>query len=211
MTRSRSLDRARQRVLITIFNLLYTRLGFLHETTGRVVYGAAWNGRRRHVVPVEARGTMLDIGCGEGRLLAKGLVENIPSFGVEPSIGMARRARRRSVSVIVATAQELPLRSGSVQHIFATYPGPWVIDAATWDELARVSRPGATVCLLLGGDIQRGPGAWFRKRLIRMAYGNADNAPASLPQLGNAHMTGRYEHVDDEWGRAVIWTGQRRD
>lgn len=198
----------RRRVLEVIFGLLYRRLGFLHETAGRAIYGSAWDGRRRHVVPTDRNGVLLDVGCGEGRLLQTIHTHPLFALGVEPSPVMARRARRRNVAVVQATAQALPTRSGSVCHVIATYPGPWIADQRTWDEIARVTVPGASVQILLGGDIVRGRGSFVRSRLMRLAYGTT-NANDQMPVLGNAQITGGYVHRDDRWGTAILWSGTR--
>ena len=195
-------------MLQTVFQLLYTRLGFLHETVGRIVYGAAWGGRRRHVVPTVLAGPMLDVGCGEGWLLLSDRDSPVFALGIDASEGMARRARRRGVSVVQAISQALPLRSGAIAHVVVTYPGPWIIDLRTWEEIARVTVPGATVTVLVGGDISRGRGAFLRSRLIQIAYGAGSNAE-TLPALGNADVTGDYATVDDRWGTALLWTGIR--
>ncbi len=200
----------RRWLLQSAFELLYRRLGFLHETAGRVACGAAWDGRRRHVIPTVWSGTLLDVGCGEGRLLHSLDTRNVFGIGIEPSPVMAGRARRRHVSVIQATAQALPLQAGSVRHLVATYPGPWIVDPQTWDEIARVTEHGATIRVLLGGDIDRGRGAAFRSLLHRLAYGKSD-ATDNLPALGNQLIRGEYLWLDDEWGQAILWTGVRSE
>jgi SAM-dependent methyltransferase len=201
-------SRVRSRLLQTMFHLLYTRLGFLHEVAGRTAYGPAWNGRRKHVIPTKRSRTLLDLGCGEGRLLSSIGVRQVFAVGVEPSRAMARRAGRRLATVVLATAQALPLQDGSVGHVVATYPGPWIIDPQTWDEIARVTEDGGRVDILLGGDIVRGRGSILRRRLLRLAYGGT-NGTGHLPTLGNDQVIGEYVTKDDEWGTAVLWCGMR--
>lgn len=208
-------SRVRRGLLETVFRLLYTRLGFLHEPVGRAVFGAAWDQRRLHVLSGELSGPLLDLGCGEGRLLSSITAHNVFALGIEPSPAMTRRARRRGIRVIRATAQSLPIRDAAIQRVIATYPGPWIIDPHTWDEIARVTVSGATVCVLLGGDITRGRGARVRNWLIRVAYGSGGGTFGQLPPLGNDRVTGDYSLVDDEWGQAIVWlgvrTGERND
>jgi len=112
--------------------------------------------------------------------------------------------------VIQATAQALPLQAGSVGDVVATYPGPWIIDPLTWDEIARVTVIGASVQILLGGDVVRGRGAFLRKRLLRVAYGNS-NAVDQLPTLGNDQIIGEYVWKEDNWGTALLWSGTREE
>ncbi|MDQ3548440.1 MAG: class I SAM-dependent methyltransferase [Chloroflexota bacterium] len=205
------MSQTRARMLQGAFRLLYTRLGFLHEVVGGVVYGRAWNGRRRHVVPDELTGAVLDIGCGEGWLLASISNRGVQTLGIEPSERMSRRAFHRGARAIRAVAQSLPIRDGTIQHVIATYPGPWVIDPQTWAEIARVSAYSASVQILLGGDISRGRGAFVRSRLLRLAYGKRNGSLAQLPPLGNDRVVGGYALIEDEWGQAIVWSGVRVD
>lgn len=209
MNGSTHVERARARLLQSLFQMLYTRLGVLHEPIGSLVFGAAWNGRRRHVVPSVRTGPMLDLGCGEGRLLRCLDAAGAFALGIEPSAQMSRRARQNGAAIVRATAQSLPLRDASVWHVVATYPGPWIGDPRTWDEIARVAAPGATVTVLLGGDVTRGRGAGARALLMRLAYGRDRTSTGALPRLGNALVTGDYATVDDSWGTTILWRGVR--
>jgi len=197
-------------VLQRVFELLYTRLGFLHEATGRMVYGAAWDGRRRLVIPPDSPGILIDLGCGEGRLLRKVVAGGYFAVGIEPSRQMAERAARRDACVIQARSQAIPVRSSLVQSVVSTYPGPWIIEPDTWNEIARVTKPGATVTLLLGGDYKRGRWAAVRRRVLRLAYGNAGDTSA-MPSLGHPLIEGAYQTIDDDWGTAILWSGIRRE
>lgn len=201
--------RIRATVLQALFQLLYTRLGFLHETTGRVAYGPAWNGRRRHVVPSRPNGMLIDLGCGEGRLLRSIHVADGVTIGIEPSAQMSRRASQHGVAVIRATAQSLPLADRCANHVVASYPGSWILDRRTWDEIARVTAPEATVDVLLGGDVTRGRGSAVRGWLMRLVYGRQQHDTGRLPPLGNANVSGDYVFLDDEWGTAILWRGTR--
>lgn len=209
MNTTSGVARVRTRVLQALFELLYTRLGFLHEAIGRLAYGPAWDGRRRHVVPSTISGLLVDIGCGEGRLLGSLAHSKRMMLGIEPSTQMAKRAVRRHVNVVQAAAQAIPLRTGSVQQIVVTYPGPWILDPRTWDEIARVCVPTASVNVLLGGDISRGPGATFRNGLLKIAYGKRAHESSDLPRLGCELLAGDYQFVEDDWGTAIIWRGSR--
>ena len=210
MTLRSIIDRVRRTLLQATFSLLYTKLGFLHEATGRLAYGGAWEGRRKHVTPTETTGTVVDLGCGEGRLLATLRNTGVFALGVEPSGQMAQRAVKRNVFVVQAIAQALPVQSGSVQCIVATYPGPWMVDSRTWDEIARVTAPGARIAILLGGDYSRGRWSSIRRPLLRLAYGRPDTTVA-IPDLGHPSIAGGIQVVDDTWGEAMLWCGVRSD
>ena len=210
MTIANAMGRARARALRTTFQLLYTRLGFLHEPVGRAVFGAAWDGRRRSILPESLSGCLLDLGCGEGRLLGTLDRHSCSGFGIDPSPVMARRANDRGIDVVVATAQALPLRNGCARHVVVTYPGPWIVNPGVWDEIVRVTVAGATINILLGGDISRGRGSSARALLIRLAYGGQHKATGELPRLGHSLVIGEYESVEDHWGIAMRWRGVQR-
>lgn len=211
MTNRGAVARTRSHVLQVAFGLLYSRLAFLHELVGRAAYGPSWDGRRRHVVPDSPAGVILDIGCGEGRLLATLPQNSITAIGVEPSAVMASKARSRGVNIVRASAQALPVASKSVAHILATYPGPWLIDSSTWDEFTRVLVPGGTVTVLIGGTITRGHGARIRRLLLRLAYGGDEVSIEHAPPIGHPQIIGEYALVEDEWGQAIIWSGTRHE
>jgi SAM-dependent methyltransferase len=200
---------ARQRLLRASFNLLYGPLAACHEPIGLALFGQAWHARRLELLECESSdGVMLDIGCGEGRLLASTPVGCTIRLGVEPSSVMARRARHRGILVIRGQSQRLPLATGSVCMVVCSYPGPWLFEPGTWEELARVTRPGAQVRLLLGGTIERGPAARLRTFALRVGYGRSVHA--ELPEIGTTDIFGAYERRDDRWGEAIYWFGVRR-
>lgn len=74
-------------------------------------------GMWRTVLTRRARGRVLDLGCGTGRSLGL-LVRADTVFGVDPSLSMLVRARRRSpaVPLVAARAEELPF----ADHAFDT-------------------------------------------------------------------------------------------
>jgi SAM-dependent methyltransferase len=199
----------RARLLETIFRLLYSRLGFAHEAVGRLAFGASWDARRRMVVPTAIRGRVIDIGCGEGILASQLSRQGASVAGIEPSATMARRAARRKMTVVRATAQRLPLAPGCASHVICTYPGPWIASRETWNEIARVMEEGGSVRILLGGDLSRMLPLSPRRLLTRIAYGRGDFDQRLLPELGHENVEGCYVEMADRWGVAVIWTGTR--
>jgi SAM-dependent methyltransferase len=152
---------------------------------------------------------VLDIGCGEGRLLSSLDAVGYFAWGIEPSRQMAERAVRRRVTVVQGRSEALPVRTGTIEHVVATYPGPWILDPLTWEEIARVTTPGASIAILLGGDYTRGNGAFVRSRLMRLAYGK-QGPPGTLPELGHPSIDGGYDLINDRWGTAILWFGRRR-
>jgi SAM-dependent methyltransferase len=152
---------------------------------------------------------VIDIGCGEGILASQLSLQGASVAGIEPSATMARRAARRGVTVVRATAQRLPLASGCASHVICTYPGPWIASRETWSEIARVTEAGGAVSILLGGDLSGSSPLSPRRLLTRIAYGGVDFDQRLLPELGHQHVDGRYVELADRWGVALIWTGTR--
>jgi SAM-dependent methyltransferase len=201
----------RARLLQRAFSLLYARLAGLHEVAGRVLFGEAWNARRIDLVRSLTPGLTLDLGSGEGRLLASLAVRGDTAVGLEPSRQMAVRASKRGCLVVRGTAQAMPFQRCAFSNVAATYPGPWILESQTWDEIARVTRPGASVRILLGGSTDRGRGSSLRRIAQRIAYGGQQNgrSRSDLPVMGNALVVGDYKWVADPWGEAYCWCGTR--
>jgi ubiquinone/menaquinone biosynthesis C-methylase UbiE len=90
--------------------------------------------------------SILDVGCGTGRLLRKAR-ERWPDaqlIGVDPSEGMVERARSLmpSTTFYVSMAESLPLPNASVDLAFSTTSyHHWVDQVAGVREIARVLRP----------------------------------------------------------------------
>ena len=97
--------------------------------------------------------TILDVGCGTGRLLraTAGHWPQARLVGVDPAAGMVRVARQLTpaATLVVAPAQDLPLPDASVDLAFSTLSFHHGADqAAGVREVARVLRPGGWFVLL---------------------------------------------------------------
>lgn len=169
--------------------------------------GGAWDGRRRKLLDGAPDGVLLDLGCGEGRLLHDARRRGRLAIGIDPSHNMVARAHRRGAVVIRASAAALPLQDESVQLVTATYPGPWIFREDTIQEVSRVLAANGEFRVLLGGTIERGPFATIRIWMNRVVYGTADPYPPDLPRI--PRLTGELVASDDRWGSAFIWVGAR--
>jgi SAM-dependent methyltransferase len=94
------------------------------------------------------RGRVLDVGCGTGRFL-EALAGEYERVGVDVSVGMLDRARRKGLDVVQAGADKLPFDDESFDLVttFAVLHhliDPDVVRAAL-REMARVVRPGGSV------------------------------------------------------------------
>ena len=113
--------------------------------------------------------TVLDIGCGTGFHLPRFAGTAARVVGVEPHPALQLLAVRRTrslpdVSVLLGTAQELPLPDASVDVVHARWAyffGPGCEPGLA--ELDRVVRRGGTA-LIVDNDGSRSTfGAWFRR------------------------------------------------
>src|SRR5512132_3409560 len=109
-----------------------------------------------HVVAVanqavpQAR-TVLDVGCGTGRLLER-LAQAYPTArlaGVDAALGMALvAARRHRIAAVVGVAEHLPFRTGSVELLVSTISfHHWGDQRRGLAEVRRVLMPGGQVLL----------------------------------------------------------------
>ncbi len=96
--------------------------------------------------PLAAR-TVLDVGCGTGRLLSAVTAAGATAIGLDNDSGMLGvAARRTSAPLVRGDAAALPLRSAAVDVTIALAVLEFVADPpAVLAEMARVTRPGGYV------------------------------------------------------------------
>ena len=137
-----------------------------------------------------ARGNVLEVGCGDGRLL--GQVAALPgvrsAFGIDVAPGMARRALARGLDVAVAPAERLPLADASVDVLLSGY---YAMRYAELDpalaEAARVLRPGGRLGFTLLGR----RAAALRGRAVgaRLLWSDATRWAGAATLLGSVDLT----------------------
>lgn len=121
---------------------------------------AGWYERERHLpyhrmlddlevelVERHARGkAVLEVGCGTGLILDRVARFASSARGIDLSGGMLAKAAARGLSVVQASATELPIASASVDVAYSFKVLAHVPDiAGAMREMARVVRPGGTV------------------------------------------------------------------
>ncbi len=200
----------RSRLLNRSFRLLYGPLQFLHEPAGRCLFGESWHGRRIETLAnLPPSGRLLDVGCGSGLLLDHALSGRSLAIGIDPSRAMLRRARSRNLTVVAGRSDALPFAAHSFVSIVATYPGGWILDDRTWEELARVLEPGGAVAILLGGTVERGRAGTLRSIVTGVLYGrqSMDVDNMQIDAAERAGLVGRVKARDDRWGTVYRWEG----
>lgn len=100
-----------------------------------------------------ARGDVLEVGCGDGRLLEQVDRSRVASLiGVDLSPVMAAEAGRRGLEVATAAAERLPLPDRSVDVVLSGFYSLRYADLdAALAEIARVLRPGGRFGIVLQG------------------------------------------------------------
>ena len=96
--------------------------------------------------------TVLDIGCGTGRLLnkARTLYPSAQLFGLDPAKGMVEIARGQvpSATIYLGAAESLPLADSSVDVVLSSISfHHWSDQSAALREINRVLRSGGCFCL----------------------------------------------------------------
>ncbi|MGV9883262.1 class I SAM-dependent methyltransferase [Streptomyces sp. NPDC003006] len=114
-----------------------------------------WPDREQHVIE-QARGRVLDVGCGAGRHAVYLADNGFEVTGVDSSPGAVAVARQRSVNAVLGSAQKLPCEDGAFDTILALGANLGLLGGqeqarVTLDEWARVAAPGAQI-LATGRD-----------------------------------------------------------
>ena len=102
--------------------------------------------------PSEPRGSVLDIGCGTGRLLGTAALRwpGTRLFGVDPAVRMISEAARLrpSVAFHVASAEGLPFPDRSMDLVLSSLSfHHWADQSKGLREIKRVLRPGGLLAL----------------------------------------------------------------
>jgi ubiquinone/menaquinone biosynthesis C-methylase UbiE len=132
--------------------LLYREMAWAYEAVAWVISRGLWAEWRRVALRYIKGGPILEIGCGPGMLL-RGLAQHGMVVAVDASPAMASLAHQRikgaaaSILVVQACVQHLPLTTGSMATVVATFPTGFLRDPLAQKEMERVVRPGG--CLLI--------------------------------------------------------------
>jgi SAM-dependent methyltransferase len=96
--------------------------------------------------------SILDLGCGDGRLTAELAATGARVVGCDLAVEQVVDARRRNLDAVVADAARLPFAARSFDAVLSNAALHWMRDsAAVLAETARVLRPGGRFVGELGG------------------------------------------------------------
>jgi SAM-dependent methyltransferase len=102
------------------------------------------------LVPVPEGATVLDVGAGTGKLTRLLVRRYAEVIAVEPLDGMRGILERvvPQARALPGRAEDLPLPDAAVDAVFAAQAFHWFANDEAVSEIARVLRPGGTLCLV---------------------------------------------------------------
>lgn len=95
--------------------------------------------------------SVLDVGCGEGRLLQKFLARGHRVRGVEPNPAAVAAGRAAGVDIVQGVAESLPEPDASWDAVVCRVVLPYTDEPRAVAEIGRVLRPGGRAFLLTHG------------------------------------------------------------
>jgi ubiquinone/menaquinone biosynthesis C-methylase UbiE len=182
------------------------------------------------LVPVPSDARVLDLGAGTGKLTRVLVRRYAAVVAVEP-LDRMRAVLERVVpdaEALAGTAEEIPLPDASVDAVFAAQAFHWFANDDAVGEIARVLRPGGTLCLVWNAGDESRPSplpaeyAAYLAALHAPALARAHagvpwrelvvRGPFDEPQEASVP----HEHVIDRTGllenaRTFSWIGSRPD
>ncbi len=132
---------------------LYNELAWAYDPVSWLVSLGRWSHWRRQTLAHVQGPRVLEIGFGTGELLIEMARRGWQAVGLERSPAMqrvtARKVRRRSVSAprLLADAAAMPFAGGCLDAIVCTFPAAYILSALTWQEAARILRPGGRLII----------------------------------------------------------------
>jgi SAM-dependent methyltransferase len=138
---------------------------------------------------------VVDVGCGNGWLLAEALGRGCRGVGTEVYDGAVERARAGGCDAVLAPAEALPFETGSADGAIFAGVLPFTNEDAALAELARVLRPGGRLEALY-----LGPGYGLRDLLLGRSlgeryYGARALVNSVLMVLAGRKLPGKYGDV----------------
>ncbi len=96
---------------------------------------------------------ILEIGCGTGHYIQALATSGFISYGIDPSIGMLRAVKERSVGFINSGAENLPFKDKVFDFVFSVDVIHHVANTKSYfDEALSVLRPGGMICTVTDSE-----------------------------------------------------------
>lgn len=174
----RFFSRTLARLLRYAFRLLYHQLAWSYDLVAWLVSFGRWRGwaetALEFLTPTED-GRVLELGFGPGHLQQGISARGIRCYGIDESRQMCRIARRRlargAMRLVRGLGEALPLASGCMDAVIATFPAEYIFDARMLAGCQRVLRTGGEIIFLMG--VKPG-GVTFLDLALRILYKAAD-------------------------------------
>jgi SAM-dependent methyltransferase len=138
---------------------------------------------------------LVDVGCGNGWILAEFLARGCRGIGTEVYEGLVEQARARGCDAVRAPAEALPVETASCDGAIFSGVLPFTDEDAAFAELARVLRPGGRL-----ESYYLGPGFAVREMLLgrslrRRYYGARALVNTILMSVVGRKLPGKYGNV----------------
>ncbi len=212
--RAKLKSRARHRLQIIAFALLYRFGGSIYDALTMFLFGDSWDRWRQAAIRHFSAGPVLDIGCGTGVLISSMADLGHQVVGIDRQSSMLVRASHRVKArgrVVRADASALPFRTESFRTCVSTFPAGFIFDRATLDEVARVLMPEGKFVVVVTG--QSDSTSWLRapvRLLLRLFYGpqRGLNMPGD-ELLRHPELQGTWTWDSDGSDHTLMWIATR--
>ncbi|MCY4464286.1 MAG: methyltransferase domain-containing protein [Chloroflexi bacterium] len=175
------------------FHLLYNQCAFSYDPISRAISLGNWRAWQRSAMrflPLPDAGLVLELAHGTGDMQIDLQHAGYHSLALDLSPTMNRLAQKKlrrlglRDNLVRGDASRLPLPTEAIAAVVCTFPTAFIFHRQTLSELQRVLRPGASVCIVVAGELDgRGP----LRSLIRLLYrltGQADQLPSGSDLRG---------------------------
>jgi ubiquinone/menaquinone biosynthesis C-methylase UbiE len=141
------------------FRLLYHELAWAYDLVAWLVSLGRWQAWVQTALPHVVGERVLELGHGPGHLLIALAEREYQTIGLDPSPQMTRIAHRRlrragfAANLIRCYAQTLPFPPHTFDSLVCTFPTPFIFEAETLAEVARVLRPQGRLVVVLGARL----------------------------------------------------------
>lgn len=195
------------------FRLLYNELAWLYDPVSWLTSFGQWQRWQATVHRfLPPRGTVLEVACGPGHLLAELAQQGYQVAGLDLSRAMVRQAQRRLAgqglpgAVCRSRVQALPFGREAFQAIIATFPTSYVYDPQFLEEAARVLQRKGRLIVVESATLHRNN---LPARGLEWLYhitGQRGPAPNLPGLLGTVGLTAHREHlvVGDSTANVVV-------